>query len=397
MPSKNVTDKVPNGALRLVEIGEGCHAFAEEKEGKKQLNMTVYSGGVIQGHWWWGNLAVDLKGMKFEKSKYPVLENHNTSLKIGFTGKPIVDGSIKLDPNTTQFVSTEESEKFQTTSEEGFPYQASMYAIPTVIERVKEGEKSEVNGFTMKGPCTIWRKSKFQEASVCVFGWDKQTEASVFSKDQTTELEFEEIGGDAETFNDSTNTVTVTIKKEEVKEMPDTVEKLQEKYPNLIKEITDGLSAAHSTEIDGLKADNEKLTAENVRLSAENESQGKRVDQLEKKDIIRTEKEIKSDAERIIDTKLADSDLEDRVKVKVRRLLNHEKFVKDDVLDTVAFSEVVDKEIKDFEDAGMTTVLGRGGAFRTEEEDDEEAKLDKEDDEAADKMAEMAGVSLKKE
>jgi autonomous glycyl radical cofactor GrcA len=396
MPSKNVT-KVPNGALRLVEIGEGCHAFAEEKDGKKQLNMTVYSGGVIKRHWWWGNLAVDLKGMQFEKSKFPVLENHNTSLKIGFTGKPIVDGSIKLDPNTTQFVSTEESEKFQTTSEEGFPYQASMYAIPTVIERVKEGEKSEVNGFTMKGPCTIWRKSKFQEASVCVFGWDKQTEASVFSKDQTTELEFEEIGGDAKKFTHESGFDKLNIKEEEVKEMPDTVEKLQEKYPELTKQLMADLSAAHSTEIDGLKADNEKLTAENVRLSAENESQGKRVDQLEKKDIIRTEKEIKSDAERIIDTKLANSDLEDRVKVKVRRLLNHEKFVKDDVLDTVAFSEVVDKEIKDFEDAGMTSVLGRGGAFRTEEESDEAAKLDKEDDEAADKMAEMAGVVLKKE
>ena len=42
--------KIPNGALRLVQTGEGCHAFAEGEDGKKKLKMTVYSGKVIKDH-----------------------------------------------------------------------------------------------------------------------------------------------------------------------------------------------------------------------------------------------------------------------------------------------------------------------------------------------------------
>lgn len=382
--------KLPYGALRLVDVGSGCNAFAEETDGKKKLKMTVYSGGVIKGHWWWGNLAVDLNGMKFPKSKYPVLENHNTDRKIAFTGKPIVDGSIVLNPETTQFVSTKESEEFQKTSAEGFPFQASMYCDPTSVERIREGESAEVNGFTMKGPGTIWRKSIFQEASVCVFGWDKQTEASAFSKDKMTELEYEEIGGDVETVNTTTNTFSI-IKEEEVKEMPKTVKELQEKYPELVKQLTDGLTSAFAQEKEGLET---KIT----QLSTESTKKEERIDYLEKKDIIRTEKEIASDAELIISKKLAASEIPDRLHDKIRRLLSHNKFVKEDVLDTKAFAEFVDAELKEYEDLGITSkILGLGNTLKTEKDSTKlaEEAAEKEDDDAVDKMATMVGHTKK--
>ena len=189
MPTKQL---VPNGALRLV--AEGCHAFADVGDSdEKNLNMTVYSGGVIKGHYWWGDLAIDLTGVKFDRSSYPVLENHRTDLKIGFSKKPIVDGSIKLNPKTTKFVNTPASIEFQETSSAGFPYQASMFAVPSVIERVNAGETVDVNGFKFKGPGTVWRNCLYQEASVCVFGWDTQIKSEAFSKDEKTEVEYEEI------------------------------------------------------------------------------------------------------------------------------------------------------------------------------------------------------------
>lgn len=385
--------KIPHGALRLVQIGEGCHAFADGDEKKKKLKMTVYSGGIIKNHWWWGDLVVDLTGMKFDRKKYPVLENHDTSKKIGFTGKPIVDGAITLDPDKTEFVSTEESEQFQQTSSEGFPYQASMYTIPTKVERIEKDSKAEVNGFTLKGPATVWREAVFQEASVCVFGWDKQTESSAFSKEQTTELEYEEIGGDAEIFTLKSGFDKIDKNKEEVKEMPKTVKELQEKYPDLTTkltdQITDELSTIHSQDL-------EAKEAEITKLKNENEKKVDRIDQLEKKDIIRTEKEINSEARQIVNSKLAATDIPERLYDKIRRLVKHNKFVKDDVLDTEAFAKFVDEEIKDFEDAGVTkTVLGLGRTHREEgDNDDPEKKLDKEDDEAADKMYKMvAGES----
>ena len=63
--------KLPKGALRFVE--EGCHAhveFAEDGEGKvvgKKLKMVAYSGGIIKGHWYWDNLAIDLEGIQFKQ------------------------------------------------------------------------------------------------------------------------------------------------------------------------------------------------------------------------------------------------------------------------------------------------------------------------------------------
>jgi hypothetical protein len=104
---KQLKTKIPSGAFLLA--ASDCHAFAEGEEGKKKLRLVVYSGGVIKGHWWWGNLAIDLEGVKFDRSKYPVLENHRTDKKLAFSKRPIVDGSISLDPDTTVFVDTEES------------------------------------------------------------------------------------------------------------------------------------------------------------------------------------------------------------------------------------------------------------------------------------------------
>ncbi len=107
---KQLKKTIPNGALRLVT--PDCHAFAEGEEGEKKLQLVVYSGGVIKGHWWWGNLAIDLEGVKFDRNKYPVLENHNTAKKLAFSvamwynASPVEDGAThqpggENEPNTT--------------------------------------------------------------------------------------------------------------------------------------------------------------------------------------------------------------------------------------------------------------------------------------------------------
>jgi len=183
-------EKIPNGALRLVQLEAGCHAFAEGEEGEvKKLQMTVYSGGVIKGHWFWGDLAVE-------------------------------DGALKLNPKTSVFLDNEDSLAFQNDSSKGFPFQASMFAKPSKVERVGEGDKAEVNGMTMKGPASIWRKAEFMEASVCVFGWDTQTESSAFSKTDTTEIEYEELGKKGGEENTKTKTSENKLSKEVSDEMP---------------------------------------------------------------------------------------------------------------------------------------------------------------------------------
>ena len=385
--------KIPNGALRLVQTGEGCHAFAVEDEGgEKKLRMTVYSGGVIKNHWWWGNLAIDLSGMSFPKSKYPILENHDTNRKIAFTGKPLVGDDLTINPDKTKFVNTEESAEFQKLSAEGFPYESSMYAKPSAIERVDEGEKSEVNGFTFKGPGTIWRKCEFKEASVCVFGWDSQTVSSAFSKDILTEVEFEEMGGGAENNTDTLNNETETLTMEEVKAVD--INTLSEKHPDLLKKIQDdAVAAATSTFAIEKKTLEDKLAG----VKAENTGLGDKIMQLEKKDTLRDERERKATADAIWTRKLSEINIAEHLFDKIRSHVSHSKFMADGIFDVSAFSTAVDAEIADWETRGATTqVMGAG--FTSKNSVDTEAQKQKQlaeqDDKTANNLLKLAGQKV---
>jgi hypothetical protein len=355
--------KLPKGALRLV--AQDCHAYLqfEEKDGKRipKLDMTVYSGGVINDHWYWGkNFAIDLEGIKFDRKKYPILENHMTSRKIGFSGKPIIEGSVKINPDTTTFVSTDASEEFLKLAEEGFPYQASIYAIPSVVEWLEDGVSVEVNGFKMKGPGAVWRQCLYQEASICVFGWDKKTEAAIFSKEET-ELPIQFIGGDKETEDEEKNTNTQT--GEEVNTLEITLQLLTEKAPELLAQIQKDAVAAIKVQTEG------EMTQLQTQLASVTENMNKMSEELlklGKSDIIRQENDRRDTAEKIWDKKLSQSDLEEDLFDKVRVHVNYTKFVKDGILDTEAFTKAVEDEILDWEKkmSGTGKVLGGGTTFR---------------------------------
>lgn len=347
---------LPKGALRFVEVGGNTGAFAVTgtgPEGKKKLQMTVYSGGIIKGHWYWNNLAIDLQGMKLPKGKFPVLEDHLQSKKIAFSRNPVIDDKgLHLDPEKTQFVSTPESEEFQRLSEEGFPYQASMYAKPSIVERIEEGSSTEINGFTFKGPGTIWRQCELKEASICVFGWDSKTQSSAFSKEVTEDVFYEEVGATPAEEDDEEHLFDndLNLDEEEVNENMNK-EELKEKYPDIYKEIQDEAVASaetkFSTEITALKESNSKLS-DRVLASEKNEA-------------IRQEKDRKALADKIWMDKLAASDIAEHMYEKVMPHVSHTKFMKDGKFDEEAFSKAIDDEIKSWIDLGATqTVMGSG-------------------------------------
>lgn len=387
-------EKLPKGALRFVETGAECQAFAKTEEGGvPKMSMRAYSGGVIKGHWYWGNLAIDLEGMSFPKSKYPILEDHITSKKIAFTGKPIVDGGLKIDPDKTTFVDTPESKEFQRLSAEGFPYQSSIYAKPSSIERVEDGAFAEVNGFKLKGPATIWRKSEFREASVCVFGWDSQTSSAAFSREETEDVNIEwlnEGGDDLEEINDMNNE---TQNGEEVKLMD--LKELKEKYPDLAAQlteevtqaVTDKLAADHKKEKETLQA---TIDEKDQKLS----DQGERLLKLEKAETIRQENELKYAADKIWNDKLSDSNVSERLYDKCKKMVSYTKFVKDGAFDQEAFAKAVDDEISDWESKGAVEVVQGSGFSEKKDADNgkDKDKLAKEEEDLVKDLAGLAGV-----
>ncbi len=385
-------EKLPKGALRLVEVGDDCCAFAvagEEGEAPK-MKMIAYSGGIIKNHWYWGNLAIDLEGMTFPVSKYPILEDHRTDKKIAFTGKPIInDNTLSIDPDKTVFVDTPESAEFQKLSSQtggGFPYQASIYAKPSSVERVMEGESAKVNGMSVRGPASIWRKCEFKEASVCVFGWDSKTQSSAFSKTEMEDIDVEYIGEEEGKISNEDNKL-----KKEVKSMD--LAELKKEHPELIVQLSEEVTASVT---EALTADfNIKLAEKDAELSekdAKLDGQTERLASLEKKEVIRTENDLSTLADRIWTERLAKSELDERLYEKAQNMVSHAKFVKDDVLDVEAFTKAVDVEIKDWEDRIPTpSVMGFGKTSKTSTSDTQ-SESDESDQKLADEMANSVGV-----
>jgi len=383
-------EKVPQGALRLRSSGAQACAFAKDGEETPQLQMVAYSGGVISDHYYWGNLVIDLSGMKFSKKKYPVLEDHWTAKKIAFTGKPVIeDNKLSLDPAKTTFVDTPESEEFQKLSKEGFPYESSIYAEPSVIESIEEGASVEVNGFTLKGPARVWRQCEFKEASVCVFGYDDKTSSQAFSK-EVVELSVEE------------TVVSIEGKVNNPKEVKKNMNlaQLQKDHPELVTEIegaiTTTLTADFDTKLAAQKAEADtQKTGLETQMSALND----RLLESEKQETLRTERETKLRADGIWTNKLSESEVPVHLHDKVRLHVVHSKFTKDGVTDWEKFSEAVGVEVTSWEESGVTTTVmgsGLGGETRELETGKKDAeKLSKENTEQSDRMLKLAGQPQK--
>lgn len=371
---------VPKGAMQLID--RGCHAemlMSKDESGQEsaKLNMTVYSGGVIKNHWYWDDLVMDLDGVKLSKSKYPILEDHETSRKVAFSGKPVVkEGQLTIDPESTIFVDTEVSKEFQKLSKQGFPFQSSLRGVPRRVERIEEGTETKVNGFSLKGPGTVWREWEYMEGSVCVFGWDDKTSASAFSKEEIA-LDYELIDKKIE-----------TPPKEERKIMD--MEQFKKDHPDLfaqvVKDATDKAASSFS-------AKETELTGTIATLTSKLSESDSKIQELAKKDALRTEREMFAESEVIWMQLLTKSEIPERMFGKVKKNVDYSKFVKDEVLDKSAFSAAITEELKDWTDfvtaKSESSIQGTGFSKR-----DIETKtvLDEENKKIADDLFALTGI-----
>jgi len=383
------TQKVPKGALRFVEKGTGCHAFAEFADDDKgnqkpvKLNMVGYSGGVIKGHWYWGDFAIDLSGMQFDQKRYAILENHDDNLKIAHMGKPLIDGFKLMAPEDTKFVDTPASQNFIQLSKEGFPYQSSISAKPSIIERLEEGVVAEVNGYKFKGPGVIWRKCTFREMSVCVFGWDSKTSASAFSRDVTEDVEYTE---------ESVQLSQIENKGEEVNEVMD-LKELKEKHPTLFAEVVElgkqGAVDALSTSIKTLTDSVTTMTTELGKVKEDNHALRQEL----------REKDLKGDVALIYTEKLSASSIPKAYHEKVKSLVPPTKFMKDGQLDETEFKKALDAEIAFWaklpaSDGQDVLGLGSSGGDLGNSNPEDAAKLQKETFDAVNSLRQMAGLAV---
>lgn len=209
--------------------------FAEGDADGGRFRIVGYSGGIIKDHWYWGNLAIDLEGLKFAKKRIPVLADHFTSSRIGFSTSQEISDKVEVEG---EFLDNDNARSLRDDIKKGFPMEASLFCPPSVIEKVAEGASVKVNGQVLKGPGAVFRKSIIREVSMCVFGADSNTMSSALA------------GGG--------NKVTYSIEREDT--MDKTKEKLTldtfaERYPELHSELfekgrAEGLAEGRKAERD---------------------------------------------------------------------------------------------------------------------------------------------------
>jgi hypothetical protein len=304
--------------------------------GKRGIKMTAYSGKLIKNHWYWGDLAIDTSGLKLSKTNIPILEDHETDRKIGF-GSFIVNDKHEVVADDMSYVDTPYSAEFIKLSDQGFPYEASISARPSKIQRLMENEETEVNGFKMKGPGTVWRESVLRECSVVTFGADTNTKSAAMAENEDVVMEV----------------VETTVKPiNEYKEVNMDLAKLKAEHPDLYAEVlTLGKAEAEAVFAPikaGLDAKIAELSTEKERLSADNKDVQGRILKLEKEDTLRKEQGVRAVAEAVFTGKLKDSGIPERLHSKIRKQLDHEKFVKEGKLDVEAFSAAIVAELKDW-------------------------------------------------
>lgn len=377
------TEAVPAMALMFSDKEVGLKFSKKEgEEETTQLDMVGYSGGIIKDHWWWDDLVIDLDGVSFSADKFPILENHNTDKKIAFTGKPIVDeNGITANPDTTVFLENDCADEFIINSKKGFPYQCSIYIPPTVIERIDKDAEVEVNGFTLKGPATVFRKSEFKEMSVCVFGWDSNTSATAFNKEVHIPMsgksgrKFSEqvSDGNHSSFSDINDNLTEGSIMDKVQ--------LKKDHPELYAEVYgDGETA-------GKDAATAAFGKEKADMDVKFEEMGTSIARFERAETIRSERELRNEAAALFASKLSKSDVPEHLHEKVKKHISYTKFMSDGKLDVSKFTEAIDTEISSWIDLGVSTSV-MGSSFSSDESEitDKKEKLEKEIDDSVDTL-----------
>jgi len=220
MGKKMTNNSAPSKAFVFNEHEQVCFADGDSAN-DNGFRVVGYSGGIIKDHWLWGNVAFDLSGLKFAKKKTPVLEEHFTIRRLGFTTKQEISDKVTVEG---EFLDNDNAASLRADMKKGFPMEASLYVPATVVEYVKEGASVEVNGLTLKGPGAVFRKATVREVSMCVFGADSNTQSAAYAENDKNNVKFNLIK-EADTMAEKTEQMTI--------------EKFAELHPEIRRQVFD--------------------------------------------------------------------------------------------------------------------------------------------------------------
>lgn len=166
-----------NGAFLFAATQPSTVSAAKEGEQRK-FSGVAYSGKVIPNHWWWGNVIFDLDSMTVPEPLGMLLD-HRTDKRAGVATSHSISHEKGLELSGV-LTRNEFGQAVADDSDDGFPWQMSVYILPNRIEEIEQG-MVVVNGQTHQAPITIFRDSIVRETSFCALGQDMDTNARAFA------------------------------------------------------------------------------------------------------------------------------------------------------------------------------------------------------------------------
>ena len=149
----------------------------------RKFNGIAYSGEPIQGHYYWGDVIFDLDSMQVDTPLAALLD-HDTGRRVGVVTQFTKDNTSGLKVSG-DLLTNAYGQQVTSDSDEGFPWQMSVYIDPSSIEEVERGQVV-VNGRTLNAPITIFRGGRIREVSFCALGADDNTSAVAASHQSKT-------------------------------------------------------------------------------------------------------------------------------------------------------------------------------------------------------------------
>lgn len=184
--SKHTARRAKRRMIRAA-AGEMIHADAAgvdwveaadgEQKKPKRFSINAYSGGVLRVSRYDTPVVIDLAGMTAQ-APIPILLDHEHSSIVGHADDiDVGTASLKLGGIVSGV--GDAADKVTAMAGNGFPWRASVGAIPMELEWVGDGVSTKVNGRSFKGPMYVARKSELKEVSFVAVAADSRTSAKV--------------------------------------------------------------------------------------------------------------------------------------------------------------------------------------------------------------------------
>ena len=151
---------------------------------KAPISLFVRSSKPID-HFYWGQCVHDMGGVG-HKDKVPLDYMHGSEV-LGYADTfDIGDEGLTISGFITPFKEDDRASEVLAKAKAGVPWEGSVnFAGGNLkIQKLKEGQYAQVNGYLMQGPGTIFREWTLRGAAVCPYGADSDTQAQFAAGDE---------------------------------------------------------------------------------------------------------------------------------------------------------------------------------------------------------------------